>query len=63
MRGFVLLRFWEGEIYNNTKQIIKDIKKRITIQDKDFKIKESKQTGEFYNTKGKHRFKKKIKKL
>lgn len=63
MRGFVLLRFWEGEIYNNTKQIIKDIKKRITIQDKELKIKESKQTGEFYSTKGKYRFKKKIKKL
>lgn len=49
--GFLLLRFWEYDIYNNPQMIIDELKRHIKIQGKKVSIVESKKNGSFFKTK------------
>ena len=51
MYGYVLLRFWEGDIYKNKKKVINVLKKRIGLSIKENKIKQSKKDGSFFKKK------------
>lgn len=48
MNGFVLLRFWEYDIYNNPKLIINELKNHMKIQNKKIKLLEDKKNGVFF---------------
>lgn len=51
MYGYVLLRFWEKDIYKNKKKVISILEKRIGISKKENKIKQSKKDGSFFKKK------------
>lgn len=51
INGFVLLRFWEHDIYNNPKMIFDELKKHLEIQTKKELLLESKKNGSFYKKK------------
>lgn len=51
MYGYVLLRFWEKDVYKNKKKVISILEKRIGISKKENKIKQSKKDGSFFKKK------------
>ena len=51
MYGYVLLRFWEKDIYKNKKKVINVLEKRIGLSKKENKIKQSKKDGSFFKKK------------
>lgn len=51
MYGYVLLRFWEKDVYKNKKKVISILEKRIGVSKKENKIKQSKKDGSFFKKK------------
>ena len=51
INGFVLLRFWEYDIYNNPKLVMDELEKHLKIQNKKYLLSESKKNGTFFNKK------------
>lgn len=51
LNGYVLIRFWEQDILNDTQGVIKKLMERLKIEDKNQNIKKSKKDGTFYRKK------------
>lgn len=49
--GYVLLRFWEKDIYENPEKILNYIRERIGVQKEVMLLKESKKDGSFFTKK------------
>lgn len=49
LNGYILLRFWEYDIYNNPQMIMETLEKHVGIATKKMYLNEKKKDGSFYN--------------